>query len=355
MKPKQTEDVRVLNDGLHSKRALNTVRQLFTTHDLKDAVLYQFIASGSQDREVYQATMKALIRHIRTKCRAEYIGAYEVGEEKSGLHTHAFVIIETAKHFPSDLLDVSEGKFVARLRKRKGISLRIEPPKNRMHGEAMFARMNTPAKLENCINWCTYILKPRSKDDVPGRETYFGSEFVSSISKREAKRQKYRDALMKSSKPTLTKETNDETRIATKQEASKPASTSESDSSTSGKAVVCTGQHSGPIEEAGSKGNACVKPECDSGNRTGTDYEGPQMILTAAQKYLASLYESCIDADMDTDEIRRYLLANGVVRTPGQVAWELEHVFCFTRYADNHPPKPVMSAAEWDRTAYRLR
>jgi hypothetical protein len=360
MKPKQTEDVRVLNDGLHSKRALNTVRQLFTTHDLKDAVLYQFIASGSQDREVYQATMKSLIRHIRTKCRAEYIGAYEVGEEKSGLHTHAFVIIETAKHFPSDLLDVSEGKFIARLRKRKGISLRIEPPKNRMHGEAMFARMSTPAKLENCINWCTYILKPRSKDDVPGRETYFGSEFVSNITKREAQRQKYRDALLKSSKPTqtLTKETNDEASTTEKSEAFLPLGSpadQEETSSESRDSLVDARQSAHGSEEVRSESEASTDDERYSDSRISPYYERPEMRLTAAQKYLATLYEHCVDANMDTDEIRRYLLAKGVVRTPGQVAWELEHVFCFTRYADNYPPKPVMSSAEWDRTAYRLR
>lgn len=200
MKPSNSEDVRVLNHGLHSKRALKSVNQLFTTHDLKDPVLYHIILSGSQDKKAYQAVMKYLMQHIRTKCRAERIGAFEVGEEKSGLHAHAFVIIETADHFPSDLLDVREGKWIARCIKRTGISIRIEPPKNWMHGGQMFARMNTPKKLENCINWATYILKLRSKDAVPGRETYFGSEFSSNIAKREAQRQKHRDALHKCSK-----------------------------------------------------------------------------------------------------------------------------------------------------------
>lgn len=193
------------NGGLHSTRKLNTVQQFFNTHDLKKAILYQFILSGS-DRTEYQATLKALMRHIRTKCRAEYIGAYEVGEEKGGIHAHAFVLVETAKHFPSDLLDVSEGQFIARRIKRRKLSIRIEPPKNPMHGGAMFAKMNTPAKLADCLKWATYFLKVRSKEDVTDRETYFGSEFLSNIAKREAKRQKYRDALTKSSKSTPEKE-----------------------------------------------------------------------------------------------------------------------------------------------------
>lgn len=239
------------NGGLHSRRKLNTVEQFFNTHDLKKAIMYQFILSGS-DKAEYQATLKALIRHVRTKCRAEYIGGYEVGDEKGGIHAHAFVIVETAKHFPSDLLDVAEGQFIARRIKRRKLSIRIEPPKNLMHGGAMFAKMNTPAKVADCVKWATYFLKVRSKADVPGRETYFGSEFLSNIAKREAQRQKHRDALTKSSKPapavtTLTesKEQN-EANIATQYEAGSIAAgggtkASTESASTSSTAVVGTG------------------------------------------------------------------------------------------------------------------
>jgi hypothetical protein len=198
------------NGGIHSTRRLKSVHQAMTTHGLKNAIVYQFILSGS-NRIEYQATMKALMRHIRTKCRAEYIGAYEVGDEKGGEHAHAYVIVETLHHFPSDLLDVTEGHWIARRVKRKAkakinptdksLSIHIEAPKNTMHGGAMFARMNTPAKLADVIAWAEYHVKSRSKDAVQDREIYFASEFASNARKREAKRQKYRDALEKSSRP----------------------------------------------------------------------------------------------------------------------------------------------------------
>lgn len=201
------------NGGIHSTRRLKSVHQAMTTHGLKNAIVYQFILSGS-NRIEYQATMKALMRHIRTKCRAEYIGAYEVGDEKGGEHAHAYVIVETLHHFPGDLLDVTEGHWIARRVKRKAktkinptdksLSIRIEAPKNTMHGGAMFARMNTPAKLADVIAWAEYHVKGRSKDAVQDREIYFASEFASNAAKREAKRQKYRDALEKSSRPTAT-------------------------------------------------------------------------------------------------------------------------------------------------------
>jgi hypothetical protein len=266
---------------------------VFKTHDLKNAVLYHIILSGSQDKAVYQATMKALMRHIRTKCRAEYMNAYEVGEEKGGLHCHMFVIIETAKHFPSDLLDVREGQWIARRIKHKtmGHSIRIEPPKNAMHGGAMFARMNTPAKLENCINWATYQLKPRSKDGVPGRETYSGSEFVSNIEKREAQRQKHRDALTKSSPPAAPK----------------------------------------AAEEV-------VTPT--------TETKGAE--LNAADKFLASKYETAVAQNLNVEAIRLFLLSQGIPRTRGQVVFDLDERFGFYGYAASHPAPVKRTYAEID-------
>lgn len=190
------------NGGLHSRRALKTVRQAMTTHKFKKPILYQIILSGKPTKADYQATIKRLIEHIRTKCKAEYIGAYEVGDEKGGLHAHAFVIVETLDHFPgNDVLNVSAGYFIARRIARTGMSIKIAPPQNTMHDGAMFARMDTPAKLANCIDWATYTLKLRSKDAVPGREIYFGSCHAANARKREAVRQKYRDAVLKSSRP----------------------------------------------------------------------------------------------------------------------------------------------------------
>ena len=190
------------NGGLHSRRALKTVRQAMTTHKFKKPILYQIILSGKPTKADYQATIKRLIEHIRTKCKAEYIGAYEVGDEKGGLHAHAFVIVETLDHFPgNDVLNVSAGYFIARRIARTGMSIKIAPPQNTMHDGQMFARMDTPAKLANCIDWTTYTLKLRSKDAVPGREIYFGSCHAANARKREAVRQKYRDAVLKSSRP----------------------------------------------------------------------------------------------------------------------------------------------------------
>jgi hypothetical protein len=311
---KPTNHVLAANGGLDSRRTMKLLEQVMVTHDLKQAVLYQFILSGS-DKAEYQATMRALMRHIRTKCRAEYIGGYEVGEEKNGLHAHAFVIIETAHHFPSDLLDVSEGEFIARRIKRKAkeaekagldksLSIRIEPPKNKMHGGAMFARMNTPAKLADCVKWASYFVKVRSKADVPGRETYFGSEFASNIAKREAQRQKYRDALTKS----------------TKKEQVQPA----------------------PVEQTSQE---IIEP---TNTNDGEEMNTNDQLSKSAFNFLGAIYEECVDAEMNLTEIQAYLSSRGIHKQLLAIKNDLRNVYGFHGYVEKHPAPPRLTLAQID-------
>lgn len=310
------------NQGVHSTRRLKSVQTMMTTHGLKKAVVYQFILSGKSAKADYQATIKALIRHIRTQCRAEYIGAYEVGDEKGGLHCHCYIIIETAHQIPRYLLDVSEGHFIARRIKRTGMSIRIEPPKGKMHGGAMFAKMDTPAKLADCIAWVEYHIKGRSKAAVAGREVYFASEFASNATKREAKRQKYRDALLKSS-------------VSPAPAAAQDAPDAKEDYK----------PHQGdgkPQSWVGIK----LKPEPHQGainaSQTHNNDKGSDLKLTPAQSYLCRLYENCVDADMDVEAVRLYLLDQGIRKTPAMIVDDLEHTFGFLGYAASHkaPAKP---------------
>jgi len=383
------------NGGLHSARTLKLVRQLLTTHDLKQAVMYQVILSGS-DKAEYQATMKALLRHIRTKCRAEYMGGYEVGDEKGGLHCHAFIIIETAHHFPADLLDVSPGHFIARRIKRKAkqakeagleksLSIRIEPPKGRMHGGAMFARMNTPDKLADCIKWASYYVKARSKDDVQGRETYFASEFASNTGKREAQRQRHRDALVKSARPaapetapfplvgsptgraehTFTeKEQQHETVTpAPRQEGPGTASTTSPGSTSPGPILV--GSRSWSIQDAQSSSSStraeAFSPGRQHGGATGPADETHQPLtaapgdtMTPAEKYIATKYEEAVDLQLDLDALRHYLLAHGIKRTAAQLVHDLDETYGFYGYASSHPAPTLADVAEFDKAIDRM-
>lgn len=387
------------NGGLHSRRALKSVQQAMTTHGLKKPILYQIIMSGKSTKGEYQATIKRLIEHIRTKCKAEYVGAYEVGTEKGGLHCHMFVIVETLHHFPgNDVLNVSAGNFIARRIKRTGMSIKIAPPQNTMHDGQMFARMNTPAKLANCIDWATYILKVRSKDAVPGRETYFNSCHAANARKREAKRQKYRDALEKSSvlAATTFNPIQDKTpshpvdcstgkaHSLTEKETQHEGSTTEGncpESSSEGEADSTSQGHSGPYTgpssnpELGSSRSRMRVPAPSASGPTGqaiwpgqahggaagpageadlpiTHSPGGSTMLTSAQKYIASRYEKAVDLGLDLEAMRRYLLERGIKRTPAAVVFDLDERYRFHGYAASHPA-PVVNVEAYDRTTSR--
>lgn len=61
------------------------------------------------------------------------------------------------------------------------------------------------------------------------------------------------------------------------------------------------------------------------------------MELTPAQRYIASLYEGAVDLGLDVEAIRVRLAARGVLKTPAQVRYDLDHVFGFWGYAESHP------------------
>lgn len=73
------------------------------------------------------------------------------------------------------------------------------------------------------------------------------------------------------------------------------------------------------------------------------------MTLTpAALRYIGRLYESAVDEGLDLGAIRLFLTSKGIPRTPGQVRYDLDHVFSFHGYAASHPAPPVVSLTQID-------
>ena len=71
--------------------------------------------------------------------------------------------------------------------------------------------------------------------------------------------------------------------------------------------------------------------------------------MNSTSMYLASLYETAIDRGLDTEAIRLYLSARGVLRSPAMEVYDLDHVFSFTGYAANHAPAPAPSVQAFDK------
>lgn len=195
MKNKTSNKILAANNGLHSERALETAHEILKYNDLRQPVLYHLVFTGSESFAVYQATIKALVRRLRLYgCRTEYFGAFE-NEPLKGLHAHCFFLIETSKKMPGKIMNINDGEYLHKLIASKAVlkanngqplnRVHIAKPKNPMHGGSFFARP-VDDKLENCLEWCSYIYKLRSKHGVDRRETYFNSEFKANKTIRAA-------------------------------------------------------------------------------------------------------------------------------------------------------------------------
>lgn len=71
-------------------------------------------------------------------------------------------------------------------------------------------------------------------------------------------------------------------------------------------------------------------------------------LTPAGFKYLASLYEACIDRGMHLGEIKDHLHQKGVTVSPSQIVYHLDNVFAFPGYAASHPAPPKLTYAELD-------
>ena len=77
-------------------------------------------------------------------------------------------------------------------------------------------------------------------------------------------------------------------------------------------------------------------------------------MLTPAQNYIASRYEQAVGLRLNLDEVRAYLMAHGIPRTPAQVVHELDTVYEFYGYAASHPAPAHVSTAVLDKIIDRM-
>lgn len=77
-------------------------------------------------------------------------------------------------------------------------------------------------------------------------------------------------------------------------------------------------------------------------------------MLTTAQNYIASRYEEAVGLRLNLDEVRAYLLAHGIPRTPAQVVYDLDETYQFYGYAASHAAPAPVSTAVLDKIIDRM-
>jgi hypothetical protein len=176
------------NEGIHGTRQLKQAQDLLLSQPYKSPVLFHFVLTGSDSISVYQKTINAIARKLRThECLCEYFGAYELDNEDEtdgkGLHAHCYFLIETATVLPYGILNIKDGSWLHKLTTKNKLNrIHIAKPKNAVHrplgSNPLYARPTLQrGRLADCCDWISYAYKTRSKEGVPSREKYFNSEF----------------------------------------------------------------------------------------------------------------------------------------------------------------------------------
>ena len=368
MSKKLSTPITDANGGMHSPVNYRKAMNMLKTHPYANGRLYHIVLTGSEDRKVYQQVVELLCKELRAnKMPCRYKACYERDKWKR-FHMHIFLLIESEEVNPDSILHYMEGHFFTELTKALKVKFTIAEPDNPIHHVAgkqvnyAYVPKKASPKLDDCLVWISYLYKVRSKEGVSG-------QIYTASTNREGKKS------VPPSAPQADKETFSQIslKVVTVRQKHPPHSIhakesknekcTETSHGTNQEGEACTspseGRYSLPsvtalVSPRPSATEACSSPGEPSSIRYGSGAsthhreEGSQVKLTPAQTYVASLYERCIDSEMDVDAIRLYLLERGIKRSPAMVAHELEEVFCFPGYAASHMPVPAVTVTQWD-------
>lgn len=200
---KQTTSITDRNGGMHNQKAWRRIKAMLTGHDLRNARLYHLVmmldTDDGQGGEVarYQRVLKALCLHLtESGIRYRWRACFERDPEKDrygkGAHFHVFLLAEASFLNPCEIINhhraSNKNGWLRRMMDRHLVAHHVAPPKNDMHKTVAGKRQNYAyitegAKLEDCTEWTSYLVKARSKP-TDTKQIYFSSR--DAITKKDA-------------------------------------------------------------------------------------------------------------------------------------------------------------------------
>lgn len=166
------------NEGVHSQRALVRARSLLVGHGFRRPRLYHLVlldhaAESSTSTRRFQSAIKALCRKLRQKDILTRWRACVEREEDKGLHCHLFLLVsDIGKVNPCQIINTKrdEQGGLCQMLASKFMYFHLARPKADMHrvGGTIAGRRKNYAtlagdKLEDCLEWVSYLVKQRSK------------------------------------------------------------------------------------------------------------------------------------------------------------------------------------------------
>ena len=171
------------NGGKHCQKAWRKVSALVVDHGFKDPRLYHLVLKGEKDNQFqsvmpYQKALKAICRKLTLENIKYHWRACAEQDEEKGLHFHVFILAES-KYFNScGVINTTKAAFLTTLLTAHKMKFYLAPPKAAMHRNHEGKQLNyatlAGAKLDDCIERLSYLVKARSKP-LDMRTIYFSS------------------------------------------------------------------------------------------------------------------------------------------------------------------------------------
>ena len=159
---------------------------MLTGHGYKQPRLYHLVliddteTAERQGASRFLKALKVLCLELRQNDIPTRWRACLERDEKKGMHFHVYVLVDAINRNPCRFINTKTGKegWLRSMLEKRVLRFHLSPPKSDIHRKRNGDRENyahvSRAKLDDCIEWISYLAKARSKpDDIS--HIYFSS------------------------------------------------------------------------------------------------------------------------------------------------------------------------------------
>ena len=180
---KQTTKVleKPANAGKHSQKAWRRAKSLLFNHGFLQPRMYHLVLMDDinwPNAGRFQMAMKALGRKLTLEGIDYHWRACIERDDEKGLHFHVFILVEAKYINPCSIINTTKTGWLTKMLTAKAMTFNLAPPKAAIHltrdGRQLKYATLAGAKLDDCIERLSYLVKTRSKP-LDMRTVYFSS------------------------------------------------------------------------------------------------------------------------------------------------------------------------------------
>ena len=182
----ETTPVLDRNGGMHRQKQFRRIKAMLTGHGYKQPRLYHLVlvddteTAERQGAARFLKALKVLCLELRQNGIPTRWRACLERDDEKGMHFHVYLLVDAVNKNPCRFINTKTGKegWLRNMLEKRALRFHLSPPKSDIHRKRNGERENyahvSRAKLADCIEWISYLVKARSKpDDIS--HIYFSS------------------------------------------------------------------------------------------------------------------------------------------------------------------------------------